>query len=48
MTSQEQHMMRSNVAQIPLEAIDVSDATLYQEDSWRPYFALPVRLHGLP
>ena len=32
-------MMRSNVAQIPLEAIDVSDATLYQKDSWRPYFA---------
>jgi hypothetical protein len=48
MTSQEQHMKRSNVAQIPLEAIDVSDATLYQKDSWRPYFALPVRLHGLP
>ena len=39
MTSQEQHMMRGNVAQIPLEAIDVSDATLYQKDSWRPYFA---------
>jgi hypothetical protein len=48
MASQKQHMMRSNVAQIPLEAIDVSDATLYQKDSWRPYFALPVRLHGLP
>ena len=23
----------------PLEAIDVSDATLYQQDTWRPYFA---------
>ena len=29
----------SDAAQTPLEAIDVSDATLYQQDSWRPYFA---------
>ena len=24
---------------LPLEAIDVSDAVLYQQDTWRPYFA---------
>ena len=23
----------------PLDAIDVSEATLYQQDIWRPYFA---------
>ena len=24
---------------LPLDAIDVSEATLYQQDIWRPYFA---------
>ena len=28
-----------NVSRLPIDAIDVSDATLYQQDSWRPYFA---------
>ena len=27
------------VEKLPLESIDVSDASLYQNDSWRPYFA---------
>ena len=28
-----------DVEKLPLESIDVSDASLYQNDSWRPYFA---------
>ena len=28
-----------DVSTLPIDAIDVSDATLYQQDSWRPYFA---------
>ena len=28
-----------DVSALPIDAIDVSDATLYQQDSWRPYFA---------
>ena len=28
-----------DVSRLPIDAIDVSDATLYQQDSWRPYFA---------
>jgi hypothetical protein len=27
------------VDQIPLAEIDVSEAALYRNDSWRPYFA---------
>ena len=29
----------SNAESIPLDAIDVSDPRLYQDDVWRPYFA---------
>jgi cytochrome P450 len=29
----------TNIASLPLDAIDVSDASLYQNDTWRPYFA---------
>lgn len=28
-----------DVSALPIDAIDVSDATLYQQDSWRSYFA---------
>ena len=28
-----------NIEKLPIESIDVSDASLYQNDSWRPYFA---------
>ena len=28
-----------DVETLPLESIDVSDASLYLNDSWRPYFA---------
>ena len=28
----------SDVDTLPLDAIDVSEATLYQQDVWRPYF----------
>ena len=29
---------QQDISNIPLAAIDVSDATLYQQDTWRPYF----------
>ena len=28
-----------DVDSLPLDAIDVSEATLYQQDIWRPHFA---------
>jgi hypothetical protein len=31
-----------HAASLPIDAIDMSDATLYQQDTWRPDFA---RLH---
>jgi cytochrome P450 len=30
---------QQDVSEIPLEQIDVSDPTIYQNDTWRPYFA---------
>ena len=32
-----------DVDTLPLDAIDVSEATLYQQDIWRPYFARTAR-----
>jgi cytochrome P450 len=33
-----QQTIPQHVAEIPLDAIDVSDPTIYQNDTWRPYF----------
>ena len=32
-----------DVSALPIDAIDVSDATLYQQDSWRPPAVLLVQ-----